>query len=214
MKILGNFRLISNEICVSARNFSIIENMMYIIGLGNPGEEYDLTRHNTGRMAVQFFCKGKKFGGFEEDKKTQALKTEGKVGKEKVLAILPETFMNKSGNSLKKLITSKKKAEGMVVIHDDIDLALGKFKISFGKGSAGHKGVESIMRAVKTKDFYRVRIGIIPATAGGKLKKPHGEELLDFLMGKFKPKELEILEEVFEKITLELEALARAGSSK
>ncbi len=189
--------------------------MRYLIGLGNPGEEYENTRHNTGRMAVQFFCKEKKFKEFEEDKKMNALTAEGKIGKEKALAILPQTFMNKSGNALKKLIISKKKAESMVVVHDDIDLALGKFKVSFGRGSAGHKGVESVMRAVKTKDFTRIRVGISPAGAKGKIKKPQGEKLLDFLMGKFRPKELEILNGVFEKITPELEeVLGRRGSSK
>ncbi len=183
--------------------------MVYIIGLGNPGGEYENTRHNTGRMAVQFFCGEKKFKEFEFDKKLNALVAEGKIGKEKAMAILPETFMNKSGNALKKIIISKKKVGQMVVVHDDIDLASGKFKVSFGRSSAGHKGVESVMRAVKTKDFTRIRIGISPAGARGKIKKPQGEELLDFLMGKFKSKELETLNEIFEKITLELENFPR-----
>lgn len=182
--------------------------MRYLIGLGNPGEEYENTRHNTGRMVVSAFCKEKEFGEFEFDKKIKALTAESKIGKEKVLAVLPETFMNNSGLSVKKIVTSSKKASDMVVIHDDIDLALGRFKISLGKGSAGHKGVESVMRAVKTKDFYRVRVGITPATPKGKLKKPEGKKLLDFLMGKFKPKETAILAAVTAKeIIPELEAL-------
>lgn len=182
--------------------------MRYLIGLGNPGEEYENTRHNTGRIVTTAFCEEKEFGEFEFDKKTKALTVESKIGKEKVLAVLPETFMNNSGLSVKKIVTSSKKASDMVVIHDDIDLALGRFKISLGKGSAGHKGVESVMRAVKTKDFYRVRVGITPATPKGKLKKPEGKKLLDFLMGKFKPKETAILAAVTAKeIIPELEAL-------
>jgi PTH1 family peptidyl-tRNA hydrolase len=187
---------------------------MYIIGLGNPGEEYENTRHNTGRMFVEAFCKDKKVKAFEEDKKINALKTEKKIGKSKVLFVLPETFMNKSGSSLKKIITSKKKAEKMIVIHDDIDLALGKFKISFGKGSAGHRGVESVMRAVKTKDFIRVRIGVTPTTPKGKLKKPKGDKLLDFLMGKFKSQEMIALKKVIKKIIPEVDLLLRRGGLK
>ncbi|MDD5032791.1 MAG: aminoacyl-tRNA hydrolase [Candidatus Pacebacteria bacterium] len=181
--------------------------MFYLVGLGNPDEEYEGTRHNTGRMAVMEFCRVNDFSDFEEDKKNLSLSAEGKAGKEKIAAFLPETFMNKSGSALKKIITSKKKAEQMIVVHDDIDLAFGKFKISFGKGSGGHKGVESIMRQVKTKDFWRVRIGIIPAGSKGKLKKPDGEKLLNFLMAKFKPDEKTALKKVFKAAGSEIEKI-------
>ena len=80
--------------------------------------------------------------------------------------------MNKSGLSLKSAITNKKKAENLVVIYDDLDIPLGKFKISYGRGSGGHKGVESIARSIKTKDFIRIRVGIAPATPSGKVKSP------------------------------------------
>lgn len=179
--------------------------MFVLVGLGNPGEEYENTRHNTGRMAVKSFCKARKFEEFSEDKKTNSLKTEWKIGKEKITCLLPQTFMNKSGSALKKIITSKKKAGKLIVVHDDIDLPLGKFKTSFNKGSAGHKGVESIMRAMKTREFFRVRIGISPATPKGKIKKLKGEKVLDFLMGKFKPKETIILKKTIKKIIPELE---------
>ncbi len=181
--------------------------MFYLIGLGNPGDEYENTRHNTGRMVVEAFAKANKFDDFEEDKKTLSLRTEGKIGKEKITCLLPETFMNKSGSALKKIITSKKGARKLIVAHDDVDLAFGKFKISFGKGSAGHKGVESVMRAVKTKDFYRVRVGISPASPKGKLKKPKGEKMLDFLMAKFKPAEEKILKKTIKKIVPEIEKM-------
>ena len=183
--------------------------MFYLVGLGNPGEEYENTRHNTGRMVVEAFCKAGKFDDFKEDKKTQSLKTEGKTGKEKITCLLPETFMNKSGSALKKIITSKKGAGKMIVVHDDVDLAFGRFKFSFGKGSAGHKGVESIMRAVKTKDFHRIRVGVSPATPKGKLKKPKGEKMLDFIMGKFRPAEEKILKTTIEKIIPEIEKIIK-----
>lgn len=185
-----------------------------IVGLGNPGEEYENTRHNTGRIVVESFCNSQKFDGFEQDKKINSLKTNGKIGESKVICLLPETFMNKSGSALKKIITSKKKAEKLIVVHDDIDLILGRFKISFGKGSAGHKGVESVMRVAKTKDFYRVRVGVSPSTPKGKIKKPRqsggqakGEKVLDFLMGKFKPTEMTELKKVQKNINLEIEKI-------
>jgi PTH1 family peptidyl-tRNA hydrolase len=189
--------------------------MYYLVGLGNPGEEYENTRHSTGRMIVKSCCGAYGFDDFREDKKLCSLKTEGRIGKAKLICLLPETFMNKSGAALKKLITSKKKAEKLLVFHDDIDLPLGKFKISFGKGSAGHKGVESVMRAVKTKDFYRIRVGISPVTPKGKIKKPKGaKKVLDHLMGRFKPKELAVLKKVTRQLIEELEFFLRAGRPK
>jgi len=179
--------------------------MFYLAGLGNPGKEYELTRHNAGRIFLEEFAGFYKLGDFSEDKKNLSLSVAGKIGKEKVFCFMPETFMNKSGNAFKKIITSKKKAENLIVIHDDIDLPFGKYKISVGRGSGGHKGVESIMRAVKTKDFIRVRVGIVPVGAGGKLKKPSGEKLLDFLMAKFKPVELKTLREISRSIFGEIE---------
>ncbi len=181
--------------------------MYIILGLGNPGEEYEKTRHNTGRMAVEAFVKAQKFVDFNDDKKTQSLKSDGKVKKTKIMCLLPETFMNKSGNALKKTITSKKKAEKLIVVQDEIDLPLGKYKVSFGKGSAGHRGVDSIIRAVKTKDFFRIRMGVSPATPKGKIKKPKREKVLDFLMGNFKPKEEQIIKKTFKKTNEEIEKI-------
>lgn len=181
--------------------------MRIVLGLGNPGEEYENTRHNVGAMAVIAFCKAQEIETFENDKTTGSLKAEGKIGKSKTLFLLPQTYMNNSGKAVKKLVATKKKAAEMVVVHDDIDLPLGTYKVAFGRGSGGHRGVESIIRAVKTKDFTRVRIGIIPTTPGGKLKKPKGEKLLDFLMAEFKADELAALKKVFKKITPSLEDL-------
>ncbi|MEI6494654.1 MAG: aminoacyl-tRNA hydrolase, partial [bacterium] len=154
--------------------------MTYIIvGLGNPGGEYAHTRHNAGRMAVEYLTDKSNLGDFEEwkaDKKLLALKTAGTNGKSKVTCVLPDNYMNNSGKSVGALIKSKKAAEGLVVIHDDLDLPFGKLKMSFGKSSGGHKGVESIIKNIKTKDFVRIRMGISGETAKGKLKKPVGEE--------------------------------------
>jgi PTH1 family peptidyl-tRNA hydrolase len=189
--------------------------MHYITGLGNPGKEYEKSRHNSGRIVLDAFRKKQKFPAWELNKKLKALTSEGKIKKEKVQLILLETFMNKSGLSLKPLITSKKKAAGLVVIYDDIDLPLGSFKIAFNRGSGGHKGLESVIRALKTKEFVRVRLGIAPATPAGKLKKPKGEKkVLDFIIGDFKPKELETIKKVSKKIIATIEVIVSEGHQK
>lgn len=182
--------------------------MYYIVGLGNPGEEYESTRHNTGRMAVEAFSKQQKFPEWVLDKKINALKTERKVGKEKAELLLPETFMNNSGDAVKKVITSKKKVRNLIVVHDDLDLPLGKFKISFAKSSAGHKGVESVIKKIKSNEFIRVRVGISPK------KKPDAKELAKFLLSKFGPKELSIFKKTVKKITFALEMIVSEGLEK
>lgn len=189
--------------------------MKYIVALGNPGEEYKNTRHNVGRIALEEFVKKNDFSDWVSDKKLKALSSQGKIGKEKALLIEPETFMNKSGLSLQPIITSKKKAEGLIVIHDDLDLPLGKFKISFNKSSGGHRGVESIIKAIKMEAFTRVRIGISPATASGKLKKPKGEkEVADFILGEFKKSEMETLKKISKKVATALEMIITEGREK
>lgn len=179
--------------------------MFYIVGLGNPGEEYENTRHNTGALAVESFAKKNKLEVFKAEN----------IGKEKIELLLPQTFMNKSGSPLKSLITSKKKAENLIVIYDDLDIPLGKFKISFGRGSGGHKGIESIVRSIKTKDFIRIRVGISPVTPSGKIKKPKGEEKIkSFILGNFSKKETETLKKVFKKVSDALETIIKEGRAK
>ena len=188
--------------------------MRYIVGLGNPGEEYELTRHNAGRMAVLEFVKKEGIDEPEFDKKLKALVAKGKIGGEKIQIILPETFMNKSGDSLRPLALSAKKAENLVVVHDDIDLPLGKVKISFGKNSGGHKGVESVIKAVKTINFTRVRIGISSTNAKGMVKKPSGDKFLDYIIGKFKPVEMAEMKKSAKKTAEALKVIVSDGTEK
>ena len=188
--------------------------MRYIVGLGNPGEEYELTRHNAGRMAVLAFVKKEGIDEPEFDKKLKALVAKGEIGGEKIQIILPETFMNKSGDSLRPLALSAKKAENLIVVHDDIDLPLGKIKISFGKNSGGHKGVESVIKAVKTINFTRVRIGISSTNAKGVVKKPSGDKFLDYIIGKFKPAEMAEMKKSAKKSAEALKVIVSDGAEK
>jgi peptidyl-tRNA hydrolase, PTH1 family len=186
-----------------------------IVGLGNPGEEYDGTRHNLGRMILDSFLKKNDWSEWKENKKLKALASEGRIGKNKAILLKPETFMNKSGDSVKSLITSKKKAETLVVVHDDLDLPFGKIKISFNKSSGGHKGVESIMRAIKTESFIRLRLGISGETASGKIKKPQGEDkVIDAILGEFKKSEVDELKKIIKKSATALEMIISDGWEK
>ena len=183
-----------------------------IVGLGNPGEEYSSTRHNAGRMAVQYFAKSLKSGEFREDTKAKAHVAGVMVGKTAVALVLPDTFMNKSGSALLKFVKSVKAAERLVVVYDDLDLPLGKVKLSYDRGSGGHKGLESVMRALKTKKFTRVRVGVSPSTASGILRKPEGDKIiLNFILTKFRAHELEELKQIFKRTSHALEVIVTEG---
>lgn len=174
---------------------------MYIIcGLGNPGEEYKNTRHNTGRIILEWIAKKQGIESWKKDNVLLSSVAKGKIGDESVTLILPETFMNKSGNALKTLITSEKKAESLIVIHDDLDIPLGSVKIVFNRGAGGHRGVESIIRSIKTEKFIRIRVGISPTTASGKLRKPTGEKVDGFIVGEFKKSEMEEIKKIAKKV--------------
>ena len=186
-----------------------------IAGLGNPGEKYESTRHNAGRMAVEYFAKVMKLNGWHEDKKSKSLVASGLVGKTAVAVVLPNTFMNKSGSAVKRFVKSVKAAERLVVVYDDLDLPMGKFKLSFDRGSGGHKGLESIAIILKTKEFTRVRIGVSPSTADGALRKPEGEKVvINFILTKFRAHELEELKRVFKRITDALEVIVTLGRER
>lgn len=149
------------------------------------------------------------------DKKVNALKSSGVVGKEKVILLMPQGFMNNSGKSLKDLAGSPKKIEKCVVVYDDMDLALGTMKISFGRGDGGHNGIASVIKHLRSKDFPRIRIGISPATPTGKLKKPTGEkDVLAHILGPFKEKEEEVLKKQSKEVVAALETLIEKGRAE
>ena len=190
--------------------------MNYIlVGLGNPGQEYEKTRHNTGRMVLSGVVSKYDHEQFSFDKKSNAYVSKGKIGKDGVTSVLPEGYMNKSGKSVATFVTSAKKAERLIVLYDDIDLPLGKIRIAKNRGSGGHNGVESIARSVKTKNFIRIRIGVSPATPGGKIKKPKGEKaVLDYLMGNFKPSELKKISALEKTVADAIEMIIKEGLPK
>ena len=161
-----------------------------IVGLGNPDKEYEHTRHNIGKDFVASL----------KDK----LPKKAKVAELNV-------YMNSSGGPIKKLVTSKKAAAQLVVVHDELDLPLGRVKISFGSSAGGHNGVKSIEKALKTTEYVRVRVGISGSTPSGKLKRPAPEKITDFVLAKFKPAEEEKLKKVKKTVQEALELIVTEG---
>ncbi len=161
--------------------------MFLIVGLGNPGKEYENTPHNVGFMVLDEFNK-KELPG--------------------VRFFKPNTFMNNSGIAVKKEMRKLKlKPSHLIVVHDDIDIPLGQIKISQNKGSAGHKGVESIIQALGTKVFTRIRIGICPSAG-----KPENVE--SFVLKKFSKEESQILKQSIENACNTLEIILKEGVEK
>ncbi len=161
--------------------------MILIVGLGNPGKKYEKTRHNVG---------------------TRAIDELEVLGLKNVILVKPNTFMNESGKAVKPLIDKYKIKPGdLIVIHDDIDLPLEKIRIVRNRGSAGHKGVESIIKELKTENFIRFRIGIQPRP--GKPKNPE-----NFVLQKFNKKEEKIVKEVIQKTVFAIEIVLKEGLGK
>lgn len=188
---------------------------MLIVGLGNRGEEYTKTRHNAGRIILEYIAKAQEFSDWKNDMKTKSLRAKGEIDSEKFDFMLPETFMNNSGNAVAGVIDGPKKLKNLVVVYDDIDLPLGSLKISFNRSSGGHNGLESVIKRVKSREFVRIRIGVSPHTPTGKLKKPSGEAaVLKFLLGAFKDDELKELKKLSKKITETLVCISSEGKDK
>jgi len=163
--------------------------MHIIVGLGNPGEQYEQTRHNAGFMAVDALAK--KLGlKWKSNKKFKADLAKG----DDVILIKPLTFMNNSGSAVAAALAYfKLSPEKLTVIHDDLDIESGKYKISVDSRSAGHNGVQSIIDHLKTKNFRRTRIGIKTS----ELEKIPAEK---FVLQKFKPEEKKIIKQLISEI--------------
>lgn len=174
-----------------------------IIGIGNPDEQYKDTRHNVGFMMVDYVAKKNDFDDFEMNKKLNALTTKGKLEDSSMILTKPQTYVNKTGEAAIKLKNFYKvKPEQILVIQDDLDIPFGNTKISFEKNSGGHKGIESIMKALKTKKFYRLRIGLAkPALQKARQQsdKKRDEFVVKMVLSKFSPSEQEEIKKIFKE---------------
>jgi PTH1 family peptidyl-tRNA hydrolase len=176
--------------------------IILIAGLGNPGKKYEKTRHNAGFLFVDYFWKSFRddFGlsDWKLDKKLKSEISAGKKGKDKIILLKPQTFMNLSGEAVaaaKKYF--KVKLEDVIVTHDDIDLSLGKYKVSKNSSSAGHNGAQNIIDLLDTKNFTRLRIGI-ENREDMKIKTEK------YVLGKFTASEMKMISKVLPVISEEI----------
>lgn len=169
-----------------------------IFGLGNPGKNFRETWHNLGALILEKFAKKYQFPKFKRNPNLKAKITTKKFGESFLILAIPNTFMNESGKAVKLALDFfKTSPKNLLVLHDEIDVNLGKFKFVFNRGDAGHLGVRSIIKEIKTKEFYRIRIGILP-------KEGKPEKLGEFVLKKIdqeSKKELKKIEnEIFKTI--------------
>ena len=173
--------------------------MKAIIGLGNPGKKYYHTRHNVGRLMIDYiyehWLKDLDFSNWTINKKFQAGICEGQVDGQKIVLIKPLTMMNNSGQAVQALMAYYKIApQDLLVIHDEVDLPFGEYKIQSNISSAGHNGIKSIIQMIDSQDFTRIRIGIAKAN-----KQKQGETS-NFVLNNFSFMEKLKLKEVKKKI--------------
>lgn len=160
--------------------------MKLIVGLGNPGKEYEKTRHNCGFLAIDKFAK--KYNVTFDKKKFNGNYSEIIINGEKIILLKPQSFINLSGEVIQKFVSYFKiNIEDVLVICDDMDLELGTFKLRYKGGSAGHNGLKNIELHLNTKEYKRIKIGI---------SKNKNKDMVDYVIGKFSHEELLKLEEV------------------
>ena len=170
--------------------------MYLIIGLGNPGPRYELTRHNIGFLIADSLAEKRQIALSQS--KYKALSGEGQIEGCQVMIAKPMTYMNNSGQAAKLILSALRISPNQVlVIHDDIDLPLGKIKIKTKGGDAGQLGVRSITEKLGTDQYYRIRVGV------GRPDDP--EDIVDYVLTPFTESENQLLNEVIEGAVLRVE---------
>lgn len=185
--------------------------MYTIVGLGNPGKEYEFTRHNAGMLAVRGFQKKMGLPDFVTSSKFGGEVSEGIVEGNEVRLFIPGTFMNTSGKVVTKVCDSRDK---LLVISDELDLPIGTFKISYGSSAGGHNGVQSVIDALGTKEFTRIRVGVSPVSFFGAMKKPSRDRVADFVLKEFSRNELKKLESQYESIIDAIRMIVTEGKER
>jgi PTH1 family peptidyl-tRNA hydrolase len=176
-----------------------------IVGLGNPGIEYQFTPHNVGFLAIDHIAN--EYGVEVRNRQARALTGRLTLGSEPVLLAKPETYMNLSGLSVRELVDKNeiRPETDLIVIQDELDFALGTLKLQTRRGSAGHNGIESIIGAVGTNDFLRIRVGVAPER-----RVTDGQS---YLLSPFRKAELEIVSQALDTVSQAVKAIVTEGAA-
>lgn len=171
--------------------------MKFVVGLGNPGEKFSNNRHNLGYMLVNKIAQDKRWNS-KRSSKAEICKVE--AGKQSVMLVKPLTFMNDSGYSVASIVRAESglKLSDVYVVHDDLDIKLGEYKVHFGKGPRDHNGVNSVEKYLKSKDFWRVRMG---AENRELISRVSGE---DYVLSDFSKEELVVVDNLIPKVIKDL----------
>ncbi|MDQ5957919.1 MAG: peptidyl-tRNA hydrolase, family [Patescibacteria group bacterium] len=175
--------------------------VILVVGLGNPGFKYQNTKHNAGREAVQQIPLDEVVTDWVLAKKFEATLAEGKISGKKTSLLLPETFMNLSGRSIRLFLKYLSVKPQIIVVHDDIDLPLGKIRLSRDRGAGGHNGVSSVIIELGHTNFIRIRLGV------GRGENPTTEDVL----GPVGPAETADFIKMKNKVGEIVKAIARDG---
>lgn len=165
--------------------------MKLVVGLGNPGQKYARSRHNIGFQCIDAISRN--MGITMSDRRQLAVIGQGSLDGEEVVLAKPRTFMNHSGEAISYLISRfYTTIQDLIVIYDDMDLPLGKIRIRPSGSAGGHRGVESIIGAMKSNDFVRIRVGVG--------RPPQGMSEVGFVLGTFNAQESTLIEEVVDTV--------------
>lgn len=192
--------------------------MRVIVGLGNPGEKYEDTRHNLGFVTLDHLLK--KYEPLKESNWDNNSKTKCEIKKLSIcniptLLVKPQTYMNNSGMGVKAALDYyKAKSEDLIVIHDDLDLPLGKLQIRFGGGSAGHNGIESLLETLKTDKFLRIRMGIghPKRIDGAKFNTDHHQSVEGYVLSNFLENEHKDVRNMIKHVQKNIELILEHGN--
>jgi len=174
-----------------------------IVGLGNPGQEYELTPHNLGFLVIDRIATDHNVE--IRSRQCKALTARTTIGQEQVVLAKPETFMNLSGLAVRELVTNLEIAPetDFMVIQDELDLPFGTLRVHRGRSSAGHNGIESIIDSLGTKDFVRIRIGVAPEH-----KLSDGKE---YLLSPMRKAQLKMLDSIIADAAVAAEMIVKEG---
>lgn len=180
--------------------------MYLIVGLGNPGQKYSMNRHNIGFMACDYWLKSLNGSDYREEHK--ALTKKFKIDDTDVLLAKPQTFMNKSGESVVALMNFYKiPNENLLVVHDDVDLPFGSMKIHFNRGPGGQNGVKNISQLLGSNEYTRLKLGVG--------RPPHPDfDTGDYVLANFPKEEVVLLDQYFEKACDAIESFIFEGVNK